>query len=131
MTVDGFGAIFGVACLGGVLAELAKWYSLRESPNFPDYARSARYWVITALVAMAGGVLAVLYGVDEPKNAVLVLNIGASAPLIIMALASTQPDNATSAGRPPATDPGHGGYGMADETAAEPAPSIGRFLAGR
>lgn len=139
MTIEGLGAIFAVACLGGALAELAKWYSLRESPHFPDYAKSVGYWVVTGLVAVAGGALAVLYGVDEPRNAILVLNIGASAPLIIAALASTQPIKELNP-PPPATTPtaprdagyGQPGYGMDNDPAEDaPGPSLLRFLAGR
>lgn len=126
MTIDGFAPIFAVACLGGVLAELAKWYRLRESPDFPDYARAVRYWVVTGLVALAGGALAVLYGIDEPRNAILVLNIGASAPLIIAALASTQAGDEAHA-----PDHEHAGYGMDVDLAAPAGPSLVRFLAGR
>lgn len=90
MTISGLLAIFLVGCLGGVLAELAKWYQLRESPNFPVYAQSIMYWIITAAMIVAGGVLAALYGTD-PKNAILVANIGVSAPLIVSSLAKANP----------------------------------------
>ena len=91
VTVQGVWAVFGVGCSGGVLAELARWYSLREAVRWPDYSRRARYWVVTALMMMAGGGLAVLYGVTQPQSAVLIANVGASAPLIIKALASVAP----------------------------------------
>ena len=79
MTISGLLPIFLVGCFGGAAGELLKWYQLRESPNLPDYAHRPIYWVITAAVIVAGGVLAVLYGVDA-KNAILVFNVGLSAP---------------------------------------------------
>jgi len=86
MTVSGLGPIFLLACFGGALAELLKWYGLRESPELPVYARSPFYWALTALMVIAGGGIAVLYGTDT-KNAILVVQIGLSAPLLLRALA--------------------------------------------
>lgn len=90
MTVDGILPIFLVGCFGGLLAEIAKWYQLRESLELPSYLRHPSYWLITFLIIVAGGGLAVLYGVDK-KSAILVANIGLTAPLIIRALAGTIP----------------------------------------
>jgi len=97
MIISGFWLVFGCGCLGGILAEVAKWSALREASEFPAYCRKARYWVITAIMVSAGGVLSVLYG-TEARNAMLVLNIGASAPLIIRSLAATAPSGHVPSG---------------------------------
>ena len=82
--------VFGLGVLGGALAELLNWWQLRESPSLPTYAKSAVYWIITVLMILAGGILAVLYNVDA-TNPMLALNIGISAPLILKAMAASVP----------------------------------------
>jgi hypothetical protein len=70
------------------LAELLKWYQMRESVTPPPYLGSARYWILTVLMALAGGLLAVMQNATSP---LLALNIGISAPLILKALAAVTP----------------------------------------
>ena len=113
MQVSGWLAIFLVGCLGGIVGEIGRWFELRTSPNLPDYAWHWAYWIITLAMILAGGLLAIAYGTDA-KNAILVANIGLSAPLIIKGLAAVNPV------RPGSTF-----------VAAKPKPSIIRFLAGR
>lgn len=128
MTISGFVAVFLCACLGGSLAELLRWYQVRESAHFPEYARRPIYWVVTLLMILAGGVLAVLYG-TEPKSAMLVLHIGLSAPLIIKSLAETKaavPQTESMA--PPPSLPGRSMAGTRPDRG--PA-SVLEFIAGR
>ena len=121
MTISGWEWIFLVGCFGGAIGELAKWFQLRESPNFPEYACRLFYWVITLAMVVSGGVLAVLYG-TEPRNAVLVANIGLSAPLIIKTLAGINPiQPPTPVGSTVRDRQGQG----------RPEPLVASFLAGR
>lgn len=82
--------VFLLGIVGGGLAELLKWYQLRESPNLPTYATSPVYWIVTGLMILAGGVLALVQGVDATKP-LLALNVGISAPLILKGLAAAAP----------------------------------------
>lgn len=80
--------IFGYGVLGGAFGELLKWYQLRESPSSPAYLGNLKYWILTVLMALAGGLLAALQNVSSP---LLAINIGISAPLILKALAAVTP----------------------------------------
>ncbi len=87
--------VFGYGVLGGALAELLKWYQMRESPTPPPYLGSKKYWVLTVLMALAGGLLAALQNVASP---LLAINIGISAPLVLKALAAVTPIQPPQAG---------------------------------
>jgi hypothetical protein len=80
---------FSWGIVGGFLAELLGWYKLRQTApaDFPAWARSWAYWILTALMIAAGGALAVIYvASDMPLKPLLAVNIGASAPLILQSL---------------------------------------------
>jgi hypothetical protein len=84
-------AVFGLGVFGGALAELLKWFQLiQNSQNLSEYKKSPIYWVVTGLMILAGGGLAVAYGV-QITNPLVAINIGASAPLIVKGLASVAP----------------------------------------
>lgn len=91
--------IVGLGIAGGGLAELVKWYKIRDSNNMDDYKKPSIYWVLTVLMILAGGVLAFAYSKIGNINALLAINVGASAPLIIGGLANSP------APKPPTTAP--------------------------
>ncbi len=84
------GISFLLGVVGGLLGELLKWYSMRESPNLPEYLRSPFYWVVTLLMILAGGGLVIIQGV-QPDNPWLAINVGITAPLILKGFASVVP----------------------------------------
>jgi hypothetical protein len=76
------------------LAELLGLFRLRhQAPDsFPEWLKSPFYWIITLLMILAGGLLVVVYLKSAfTLNAVLAVNVGASAPLIIGTLVSQAP----------------------------------------
>jgi hypothetical protein len=87
MDVSGFWPVFGTGAFGAVLLEVLRWWKLREAFGFPAYASSPFYWAITVAMICASGLLATLYGVDT-RNALMVANVGASAPALIGSLAT-------------------------------------------
>jgi len=89
MIVDGIIQVFLCGLFGGLLGELIKWYRLRTSDNLPKYVKSGFYWIVTILIIVAGGILTVLYGTSN-VNAILAVNIGISAPLVIQSLAKNK-----------------------------------------
>jgi hypothetical protein len=88
MTIHWNVFLFGI--IGGALAEMLKWWQLREAPTPPAYLKSGFYWVITGIMTLVGGLLALAYSVDASKP-LLAVNLGVSAPLILKGLASATP----------------------------------------
>ena len=81
--------VFLVGTLGGVLLELVHWWNLRRrNPRFPKYAKSVSYWAITLLIALGGGVLAVVYFGDKAE-AIVALHVGISTPVILQKLSTS------------------------------------------
>jgi hypothetical protein len=108
--------VFALGALGGCLVELLRWWKLREAPQYPMYAKKFGYWAITVLMIAAGGVTATLYGL-HPSNAAALVNIGASTPAILGALASkadaSTPSRATPSGLGEKSFKGTGIHGLA------------------
>ncbi len=95
--------IFVLGIIGGLLAEVLKWYQLRESPTPPEYLKSVMYWVITLVMALVGGLLAVIQNVPVSQP-ILALNIGISAPLILKGLAAVTPIKPAATATAPSFD---------------------------
>jgi len=84
--------VFLVGFCGGFIGDILGLYELRHTDpsNLPKYLTSKFYWLMNIVMASLGGGLALLYGFTD-VNAILVVNIGASAPLIIKSLAANAP----------------------------------------
>ena len=106
MSLVGLHQVFAAGCLGGIILELLHWYNLRRRSSFPRYARSVGYWLVTAAMAVSGGLLAVLY-FGGRADGIIALHIGLTTPLILQKLTTTI-----------ATQPGGKGGG----------PSVGDFF---
>ena len=88
-SISGLWAILGLGMFGGLAIEVMRWWKLRMSENLPHFARSWLYWLTTAAMIVLGGLLATLYGIDD-RNPIAVVQLGASAPALLGALASGQ-----------------------------------------
>lgn len=86
-SISGVWPILGLGMLGGLAIEVMRWWKLRTSEQFPQFARSPAYWLITASMIVIGGVLATLYGLDG-RNPIAIVQLGASAPALLGAMAS-------------------------------------------
>lgn len=78
---------------GGIIVEALSWYKIRRSKTLPNWFGSMFYWGSTVIMIIIGGVLVVMYLTSKEisLNAILAVNIGASAPLIIATLADKAP----------------------------------------
>ena len=76
---------------GGCTSELLQWFHIRRELHrgVPDWAKSWLYWIVTIIMAVAGGLLVYLHGIDS--NPILAFNIGASAPFILASLTDQAP----------------------------------------
>ncbi len=90
MALDSAAAVVAVGFLGGACNELVHWWRLRKKVGFPKYAASAKYWIITVLMAATGGILAFLY-FGAQAEALIVFHVGISTPLLIEKLSSSLP----------------------------------------
>lgn len=80
--------VFFAGLAGGCLLELVHWYAILKNGRLPDYGKSPLYWIVSALMAVAGGGLAVLY-FGERAEGIVALHVGLSAPLILQKLSTT------------------------------------------
>ncbi len=84
----------GWALFGGFVAEFIGLFELRHklTAELPYWLRSKFYWASVIGMVCVGGVLALAYlrsGI--PLNALLAINIGASAPLALRQAISSAP----------------------------------------
>jgi hypothetical protein len=85
---------FGWGLVGGLLAELLGLHKLRHTApeDLPVWIKTKYYWTVTAAMILAGGISVVIYLRSDFKlNAIIAVNLGASAPLILGSLASQAP----------------------------------------
>ena len=111
MVLDSPITIYFFGCVGGALTELLHWWNLRTHTDLPHYKSSKFYWGITFAMILAGGIVAWLY-FGSNADAVVVLHVGISTPLILQKLVTSTPDAA------------HG----AKSALTQPKPSIRRFF---
>jgi hypothetical protein len=86
------GFLWGVC--GGFFAELLGLFKIRRQSAgaLPTWIKSPFYWVVTILMTLAGGGLVIIYvrsGVS--LQAIVAVNLGASAPLLIGSLVAQTP----------------------------------------
>jgi hypothetical protein len=77
-----------VGLAGGGVLELVHWYNIRRDENLPAYAASPLYWTVTALMAIVGGALALIYFGSQAEP-VVTFHVGVSTPLILQKLTTT------------------------------------------
>ena len=75
--IEGF--VYGV--FGGFAMELLGFYKIRHEARSPDWLKSLLFWIPTILMILSGGILVVIYLKSNFwLNAILAVNVGASAP---------------------------------------------------
>lgn len=80
--------VFLAGLLGGLLLEFMHWYGLRRDLRFPAYAGKIQYWALSAVMALAGGGLALLY-FGGRADGIVAVHVGISAPIILQKLTAT------------------------------------------
>jgi len=82
--------LWGLA--GGLGAELVVFFSIRQlrAHELPYFVRSPRYYIITLIMILFGGLIALAYAKSgTPLNAILAIQVGASTPLILRKFSET------------------------------------------
>ncbi len=80
--------VFIVGTCGGIVLEFFHWYSLRRDARYPTYGTRVSYWVLSAIMAAVGGLIALIY-FGASADAIVAFHVGLSAPLILQKLTST------------------------------------------
>lgn len=89
--------VFVWAAIGGLLAQGASLFNhatKRPWRNLPWYYRTKFYWVGALFFVLAGGALALAHAMsdDVALSALLALNIGATAPLLLEQIMRAAPE---------------------------------------
>src|SRR5712664_4046845 len=97
MTINSESELFemAVGACGAIIAEVLHWHRIARRGRWPKYAKSLRYWFITFLVVLAGGV--VTAAVSTPGSSLLqLLLLGVAGPQLLHSAArshaTTGPD---------------------------------------
>jgi hypothetical protein len=78
-----------VGSCGAIIAEILHWYRIARRGRWPKYAGSWRYWLITVLVILAGGV--VTAAVSNPGSSLLqLLLLGIAGPQLLHSAAQSR-----------------------------------------
>lgn len=89
MTINVLGVDIGpfwIGVIGSIAVELVAVAAIYEAGvPFPAKYKSALFWVVRGLIAIAGGILVLVYNVNNLPAA---LQIGASTPAVLAALAT-------------------------------------------
>jgi hypothetical protein len=89
MLLHGTLQIFITGFFGGCIGELLTLYNLRAAESgVPPHLKKTFYWVMSVVMAVVGGVVAVLYGFKEIQ-AIPVVQIGASCPVLLKSFIAT------------------------------------------
>jgi hypothetical protein len=91
MVVEGGMSVFLVGCAGGAISEVLHWWNLRQKSNFPKYASSPKYWILTISMILVGGLVAWLY-FGQKAEGIVAAHVGLSAPLILQKMTVSVPD---------------------------------------
>jgi hypothetical protein len=78
-----------VGACGAIIAEVLHWQRIARRGRWPKYAGSWRYWLITVLVILSGGL--VTAAVSNPGSSLFqLLLIGISGPQLLHSAAQSQ-----------------------------------------
>lgn len=82
--------LFG--CGGSALVEVHKWFVNREKVHAPHYAKKLRYWLGTIGMVIGAGFLVCAHQltIGHALAPWLAVNIGASAPAVVLTLKRQQ-----------------------------------------
>jgi len=81
--------LWGLA--GSFLDQLLHWAAIRFDPRFPTYARTAKYWIVSALLVGMGGVITLAYvqSVEQVTKPLSAMVVGFSGIALIKKLSKT------------------------------------------
>jgi hypothetical protein len=81
--------VFAFGCAGALGVQVLHWLSVARKGRWPKHSKSAVHWLLTAGLILISGVVGVAVFWERSFDALLAMQSGVSAPLLINQLGRT------------------------------------------
>ena len=80
---------FAFSCAGALAVQILHWFSVARKGRWPKYSQSVVHWLLTIALILISGVVGAAVFWNRSFDALLAMQSGVSAPLLINQLGRT------------------------------------------